>query len=72
MLDWTLQGSNDGLTWEIIDTRSISSFPKGTMQRFDIYDNKKYFYFHKFDITRAEDTDTCIGLITTYGIFKKG
>lgn len=50
--DWTLQGSNDGLTWEILDTRTGNTFNGvyKTMFYFAVQ-NPKPFLYYRWNVT---------------------
>ena len=64
--DWTLQGSNDGNTWDILDTQSISSFPANSTKEFIVSSNNTSYYYHRLYITSSGDSDCPIGEIKSY------
>lgn len=64
---WTLEGSNDGNNWTIIDTQNIGSFPSGSeFKEFDCSTNNTSYYYHRLNITASEDSDCPVGQIITY------
>jgi putative alpha-1,2-mannosidase len=48
---WTLQGSNDGSTWQTLDTRSGEKFTGRVQRREFSFSNTKPFTFYRMNIT---------------------
>lgn len=64
--DWTLQGSHDGVTWTIIDTRTGQYWAEaGDEHRFErhefLFDNDVAYAFYKLDITANNGDGTLMG-----------
>jgi len=56
--NWTLQGSNDGQTWNILDTKTAAATSwTGRRQRvlFDLSGNATAYRMYKLDITKARN-----------------
>lgn len=64
--NWTLEGSNNGTDWTVLDTQSLSSFPPNTTKEFVVSSNNTSYYYHRLNITSAGDSDCPIGEIKTY------
>ncbi|MCC5840845.1 MAG: PKD domain-containing protein [Opitutales bacterium] len=48
--NWTLSGSNDGVTWTVLDTRTGEQFPSRHMTRYFIIDNTTAYSAYRLDI----------------------
>ncbi|WP_051263153.1 discoidin domain-containing protein [Tuberibacillus calidus] len=54
--DFTFQGSNDGVNWDILDSESITDWVAGETRNWEIEDPKPYRYY-KLDITSVNHID---------------
>lgn len=48
--DWEIQGSQDGVSWETLDSRSDYSFPDRILTREFYFDNNTAYKYYRFDI----------------------
>ena len=48
--DWEIQGSQDGVTWETLDTRSEYSFPDRKLTREFYFENNTAYKYYRFDV----------------------
>jgi hypothetical protein len=48
--DFTFQGSNDGVNWDILDSQSITDWTTGEARNWDI-ENPRPYQYYKLDIT---------------------
>lgn len=48
--DWEIQGSQDGVTWETLDTRTQYSFPERNLTREFYFDNNTAYKYYRFDL----------------------
>ncbi|MBN1126011.1 MAG: discoidin domain-containing protein [Sedimentisphaerales bacterium] len=56
--NWTLQGSNDGTNWDILDTKTSSAgswTARNQTVAFDLSSNTTAYRMYKLDITKARD-----------------
>jgi len=70
--DWTLQGSNDGVTWDILDTQvgQAAGWTANYETRiFDLSSNTTAYKMYKLDITKARDPATTIIQISEIEFF---
>jgi len=50
---WTIEGSNDGITWTVLDTRD-EQFPSRKLTRYFSISNPKSYAFYKWNITKNQ------------------
>ncbi len=56
-VDWTLSGSNDELTWDLLDTRTEQSFPdRKYTSNFHVSNDQAYRYY-RIEITKNNGSD---------------
>ena len=48
--DWTLEGSSDGVNWDLLDTRTNQIFNKRSETKLFIFTNDKAFLYYKWTI----------------------
>jgi hypothetical protein len=71
--NWTFEGSKDGSSWDILDTRFAQTFWSGETnniyREFEI-ENKEDYIYYKLDITdnNGDDAITCIGELEMFNI----
>jgi len=69
--DWTLQGSNDGVTWDILDTRTGAAgswTARNQTVAFEI-DNTTAYQMYKLDVTKIRDPGANIIQISEVELF---
>jgi mannosidase alpha-like ER degradation enhancer 2 len=49
--DWTLEGSNDNLTWSVLDTRTNQSFASRNMEQKYTFTNSDQYKYFRLNIT---------------------
>lgn len=53
---WTLYGSNNGTTWDILDVRTDEKFPARFTTRYFSFPNAEAYTYYKLDITEVPAT----------------
>jgi hypothetical protein len=56
--DWTLQGSNDGVTWDILDTKTGAAgnwAARNQTATFDLSSNTTAYKMYKLDVSKVRD-----------------
>lgn len=51
-VDWELLGSNDGATWDVLDTRTGEDFESRKLKRTFYIDNNEAYEYYRFNITK--------------------
>ncbi|OBZ12764.1 hypothetical protein A7975_17395 [Bacillus sp. FJAT-26390] len=54
--DWSLKGSNDGLTWTVLDTRTNEQFESRKQKKSYTFTNSQPYVFYKFDLASKGGT----------------
>ena len=55
--DWTFEGSNDGLNWVILDTRTNQSFPSRFQERSFTFVNSDLYQYYRLNMTENHGSD---------------
>lgn len=55
--DWTFEGSNDGLNWVILDTRTNQSFPSRFQERSFTFANSDLYQYYRLNMTKNHGSD---------------
>ncbi|MCG8319729.1 MAG: gliding motility-associated C-terminal domain-containing protein [Cytophagales bacterium] len=55
--DWTFEGSNDGLNWVILDTRTNQSFPSRFQERSFTFANSDLYQYYRLNMTENHGSD---------------
>ncbi|MEH6406221.1 MAG: discoidin domain-containing protein [Leeuwenhoekiella sp.] len=56
-VDWTLSGSNDGDTWDVLDTRADQSFSDRNQTREFLVTNDTPYLYYRIDISKNNGSD---------------
>ena len=56
-VDWELSGSNDGSTWDVLDTRTDQSFDERKQTREFLVNNEQPYLYYRIDITKNNGSD---------------
>ncbi|MDQ6422166.1 glycoside hydrolase N-terminal domain-containing protein [Paenibacillus sp. LHD-117] len=54
--DWTLKGSNDGVQWTVLDTRTNEEFASRKLTKTYSFTNNTAYKFYKFDLVTKGGT----------------
>ena len=71
-LNWTLQGSNNGSTWTIIDTRSNEDFPKRSQTRTFYFNNNVGYTYYRLNMSNNGGKFMQVAEIELYGNLTAG
>ncbi len=67
--DWVFEGSNDGVAWEVLDTRSGEDFPTRYLTRQFSFGNDTPYEYYRLDITaNSGDTITQLSEIDLFEV----
>ncbi|MHC2992447.1 hypothetical protein OB13_12925 [Pontibacter sp. HJ8] len=55
--DWTFEGSNDGETWTVLDTRKSQYFPSRNAERVFAFKNSQSFQYYRLNISLNSGSD---------------
>lgn len=55
-LNWTLQGSNDDVSWTALDSRTNEDFPTRLLKREFLFNNSASFTYYRLDMTNNSGT----------------
>ncbi|OQP56817.1 hypothetical protein A3860_09540 [Niastella vici] len=66
-LNWTLQGSNDGVNWSTIDTRTNEDFPDRFQKRSFAFSNSAGYTYYRFNLTNNSGTILQLAEIELFG-----
>ena len=65
--NWTLQGSNDGVGWVTLDTRTNQEFEQRLQKREFTFNNTTPYAYYRLSVTNHQDTITQIGEWELFG-----
>ncbi len=68
--DWTFEGSNDGVTWDVIDTQTGYVSGAGTLEEFETPGNIGSYARHRINITATQNNAPPI--IATFEMYEDG
>lgn len=66
--DWTFEGSNDGVTWTILDTRTSQTSGATSASRTYEFTNKTLYKRYRLNVTAGGSSYMCIGELQLYAL----